>query len=212
MQIRPIGMSTWCWWSLGTSTGHWPIYLDYGEHPRTPIQIPPGSHAAKKVPGTVNFLCELQIAFERAKMNSLAAQVRQKSDAPQHCKEENLCVAEEVWLSKKHLRIIAAQARLIGPWPIESVVLRWCTMYAAAVCAEVSLPARLCEAQECMADMVVRRNWTQRPLRLGCGLKGPSFPKRSSHGPKSGTDYPDTSSQTLMTQYQTFLATGQKYS
>ena len=51
-------------------------------------------------------------------------------------------------------------------------------MYAAAVCAEVGLPARRCEAQECMADMIASRNWTQRPSRSDCGLKVPSCPKK----------------------------------
>ena len=73
------------------STGHLPAYLNYGEHPNTPIQTTLESYAEKKVSWTV-FL--VQNAIERAKFNTLAAQrccqQRQKRSVDQHSRESEV--------------------------------------------------------------------------------------------------------------------------
>ena len=78
---------------LRASTGHPPFYLNYGEHPNTPIQMDLESHAAKKVPGTTEFLSKLQAAVERAKLNTLLRQRGRRDMQTKIVKKRN-CVLE----------------------------------------------------------------------------------------------------------------------
>ena len=110
--------------SSQASNGHSPFYLHYGEQPYTPIQMALDSHAATKVPWTLDFLSKLQAAVERGSLITLAAQERQKRNADQHRREEKLYVGEKVWLSTEHMRMSEGQAgklskRWIGPNPIK---------------------------------------------------------------------------------------------
>ena len=109
--------------SAQASSGHSPFFLNFGEHPNTPIKLALESNAAKKVPATLDFLGKIDKAMSSAKEKTLAAQARQKRFADEHRREANFFIGQKVWLSTENLRMIDGQARKLskrwaGPWPV----------------------------------------------------------------------------------------------
>ena len=113
--------------SRQASTGHSPFFLNYGENPRTPVQIAMQSKAANKVPSTMGFLKKMNRKLQSATTKTAAAQDRQKTFADQHRREQTYQVGDQVWLSTANLRLIRPRTKKLakkfkGPYTVTQII------------------------------------------------------------------------------------------
>jgi hypothetical protein len=129
--------------SVSTSTGHTPFYLNYGEHPTTPIaQSIPELEDAPQAADTIQ---KIQAALDDAREKMLQAQKRQAYYANSSRKEKTFNVGDKVMIrtanyldrmrKKTDIRVATRLLpRFIGPYPI--------THKYSDVVYKVQLPAR----------------------------------------------------------------------
>lgn len=115
--------------SVNASTGYTPFYLNYGQHPLTPLSMFCKPITESPSEGVDIFAARLQADMQKAKESLLAAQSRQAYYANQHRLDVTFHVGDKVWLSAKNLRLSPAEnakkkllPRFYGPFEIVEVV------------------------------------------------------------------------------------------
>ena len=108
--------------SHSRSTGRSPFFLNYGFHPRTPLNLELVAH----VPAATNYADTLAVRLDAAKRFLQAAQSRMVADENRHRRPVTFAVGQQVLLSTRNLSTQRGQRKLmpkwIGPFPIEAVV------------------------------------------------------------------------------------------
>jgi transposase InsO family protein len=96
--------------SVQESTKHTPFYLNYGFHPRAPLDVFAVSQEGSDA-GSDLFLQRVNEAAERAKHHLAAAQKRQEHYYNKHRRDLTFEVGDKVLLSAEALRLLAEQER-----------------------------------------------------------------------------------------------------
>jgi hypothetical protein len=95
-----------------------PFFLNYGQHPLTPVSALVDTH----VPAAADYSAGVEDAIRRAKAALQSAQQRQKAYADQHRRELLLKPGDRVLLHTKHLRVPGDCRKLmpvyIGPFQV----------------------------------------------------------------------------------------------
>ena len=129
--------------SVQASTNHTPFYLNYGQHPATPLALSsPAPPAASGVESVDAFVSKLHTTLESARTAIKAAQERQTRNANRHRRDHEFKVGDRVFLSADHLRVPDAidskrklNRRAYGPFKIKRVL--------SPVTYELDLPSHL---------------------------------------------------------------------
>jgi hypothetical protein len=107
--------------SQSSSSHHTPFYLNYGDHPRLPIDnIIPDSNV-EEVQSTLD---KLRTTLESAKNHLLRSQQQQSKSANRKRRDFVFCVGEKVWLSTKNIKFVTQgpttklNPKFIGPFEI----------------------------------------------------------------------------------------------
>jgi hypothetical protein len=116
--------------SQQASTGHSPFFLNYGFHPRLPIDIATGAvlHPSNESnnPYSQHMFTQMQDNIKGAREALLKAQQRQAHYADQRRRDVKLGVGEMVMLSTEHLKTDDRARKLlgkyIGPFRVKRVV------------------------------------------------------------------------------------------
>ena len=106
--------------SSQASNGHSPFYLHYGEQPYTPIQMALDSHAAKKVPWTLDFLSKLQAGRRAWQVEYFGcAREAEEKCGPTTQRREVVCWREGVAVHRTHADVGRASWEVIQEmdWP-----------------------------------------------------------------------------------------------
>jgi transposase InsO family protein len=88
-----------------------PFFLNFGQHPRTPI----GRSAGTQVPAANDFVTRLETALSTAKLSLRAAQDRQKSFADQSRRDVVYGVGQKILLSTQNFRLANPGSRKLLP-------------------------------------------------------------------------------------------------
>lgn len=115
--------------SVNVSTGYTPFFLNYGEHPTTPLTMlfePNQDHGSEAVQA---YAARLRAELHRARESLAQAQARQAKYANLKRRDFSFRVGDQVWLAASHLRLPTAenakrklQPRFYGPYKIVKVV------------------------------------------------------------------------------------------
>jgi hypothetical protein len=115
--------------SVNASTGYTPFYLNYGQHPITPLTMlcPPNKDIRSE---TVRaFAGRLRADLQQARDALQASQLRHAKYANAKRRDYTFRVGDKVWLSAKHLHLTKAenakqklQPRFYGPFKVIGVV------------------------------------------------------------------------------------------
>ena len=100
--------------SKQASTGHSPFFLNYGVNPNTPIQVALQTNAAKRVPAAMELLKGTNEKLEQARVNTAAAQDRQKTLADQHRRGQKFEPGDKVMLSTENFHIKPGKTRKLA--------------------------------------------------------------------------------------------------
>ena len=118
------------------ATGSTPFFLNYGDHPRTPVNV----ELVSPLPAANAFVGRVRDTVSRALDSLRFAQIRMSEHADQARRDEQLAVGEFVLLSTKYLRLFhlgrkKLMAKYLGPFEILS--------RKGAVAYELRLPASM---------------------------------------------------------------------
>ena len=104
-----------------TSSGHSPFYLNYGEHPKLPIDtIVPNSNVEE----VQSLLDKLKLKLETAKTELVKSREHQSRSANNKRRDFVFKVGEKVWLSTKYLNFVSQgptnklNPKYIGPFEV----------------------------------------------------------------------------------------------
>ena len=103
-----------------------PFYLNYGQHPLTPVSL----HVDTQVPAAEHFSQGIQEVVQQAKRYMQAAQDRQKAYADERRLEMEFQVGDKVLLNTKNIRLQHGEGRAkllprwIGPFEVDARVGR----------------------------------------------------------------------------------------
>jgi hypothetical protein len=105
--------------SWNASTGQTPFYLNYGQHPLTPVS----ARVESNVPAAREFTERIEQAVSSAKTRLTAAQQRYKSYADKRRRELEFAVGSRVLLNTKYLKVPSPGTRKLlpryaGPFPV----------------------------------------------------------------------------------------------
>ena len=88
-----------------------PFFMNYGQHPLTPLTV----HMNSNVPAALQFTVGMQAAVKKAKELMAGAQDRQRTLANESRRELVITPGEQVWLNPKHLWIKTPGTRKLLP-------------------------------------------------------------------------------------------------
>lgn len=110
---------------MSESTKFTPFFMNYGRHPRMPVELDCGKEPS--VPSVKEYTEKIESTIIEAQKNLQFAQQRQKSYADQHRRAVSYQPGQKVFLSTKNLRHRFPGAakllpRYIGPFKIDKLV------------------------------------------------------------------------------------------
>jgi hypothetical protein len=105
-----------------TSVKYTPFYLNYGQHPVTPIMHDMMRHG--NVPTALKFTTDMQKVVQEAKANLSAARDRMKSYADNNRVERQFALGDKVLLDTKNLKPVYGTKKLFPKWVGPFVVVK----------------------------------------------------------------------------------------
>ena len=106
--------------SPNRSTGYTPFFLNFGQHPTSPLQLL-DSTISTKTEAVNSFLNRLRTQFQKARDNMKIAADQMKTSADRHRRDVVYPIGIQVLLSTRHLKPRGAaklQRRFAGPFRI----------------------------------------------------------------------------------------------
>jgi hypothetical protein len=128
--------------SVQASTGYSPFYLNYGQHPTTPLVLLRGEKPKSRDTSVDAFVSRMQANLDSARAAIKTAQERQVTQANKHRRHHEFHVGDSVYLSADHFKPLQGidtrkkfRARAYGPYRIKRVL--------SSVTYELDLPPNI---------------------------------------------------------------------